>query len=76
MSPVKETIMNNEKAKNSVKATKETLGCRWDPDDPRLCFDDRSCGCYMDPCDYFEVRNAECAAEANEEICCAVINTC
>ncbi|KJS29300.1 MAG: hypothetical protein VR64_20930 [Desulfatitalea sp. BRH_c12] len=68
--------MNNDEVKNSGMATEETLGCRWDPDDPHLCFDERSCGCYMDPCDYFKVPSAECAAETSEEICCSVIDTC
>jgi hypothetical protein len=50
-------------------------GCRWDPIDAHLCFDADSCGCYMSPCDYFEVEDADCAWDTSE-LCCTLVETC
>ena len=49
--------------------------CRWDPIDPHGCFDERSCGCYMDPCDYFDIPAAECELDTCDP-CSACADTC
>ena len=51
------------------------FGCKWDPEDPRLCFDADACGCYLDPCDYFDMEDQDCPQEANN-MCCTIIETC
>ena len=54
----------------------ETVSCRWDPDNPASCFDDESCGCYMDPCDFFEVSDEDCMPFDENEWCCTMVETC
>lgn len=49
--------------------------CRWDPDDPHACFDEISCGCYMSPCDYFDIKDDDCVAD-NGDWCCTLVETC
>lgn len=51
------------------------FGCRWDPIDPHLCFDDNSCGCYMSPCDYFNVEDEDCDWDTSD-LCCTEISMC
>ena len=46
------------------------LGCVWDADDPSACFDETSCGCYTDPCDYFGLSREECCIDMGCEDCC------
>jgi len=53
----------------------EPVGCHWDPDDPFACFDDTSCGCYMNPCDYFGIEAKDCAMDTCEP-CCTLVYTC
>ena len=50
-------------------------GCRWDPVNPHGCFDDTSCGCYMSPCDYFKVQDANCELDTSD-LCCTLVETC
>lgn len=57
------------------ETTNSHIGCRWDPVQPDLCFDENSCGCYMDPCQYFGIEGEDCSP-AGEEICCSLIETC
>ena len=40
--------------------------CRWNPDDPRLCFEADDCGCFMDPCEYFDLPPEQCTPEEEE----------
>lgn len=51
------------------------FGCRWDPVDPHACFDNTSCGCYVDPCDYFGVEAEDCAVDTSE-LCCTRVGSC
>jgi hypothetical protein len=60
--------------KNSIM-TGETVSCRWDPDDPELCFEADACGCYIDPCTYFGFDADLCRQEPCEA-CCTLIDTC
>ncbi len=39
--------------------------CRWNLKDPRSCMDPDSCGCYVDPCDYFGLTPDECCVDAD-----------
>ena len=50
-------------------------GCRWDPIDPHSCFDETSCGCYVSPCDYFNIQDVDCGWDTSE-LCCIQVNTC
>jgi hypothetical protein len=38
------------------------------------CFDDASCGCYLSPCDYFKVPDADCELDTSD-ICCTLVKT-
>ena len=58
-----------------LKNSAEELGCRWDPDDPSLCFEADACGCFMDPCTYFGMDSKECAQDPCEE-CCTLYELC
>jgi len=51
------------------------LGCRWDPIDPHSCFDDTSCGCYVSPCEYFDLDSPDCELDTSE-LCCTEVKTC
>ena len=39
--------------------------CRWNLKDPRSCMDPDSCGCYVDPCDYFGLTPDDCCVDAD-----------
>ncbi len=39
--------------------------CRWNLKDPRSCLEPDSCGCYVDPCDYFGVAPEDCCVDAD-----------
>ena len=39
--------------------------CRWNLKDPRSCMDPDSCGCYVDPCDYFGLTSDDCCVDAD-----------
>ena len=39
--------------------------CRWNLKDPRSCMDPDSCGCYVDPCDYFGVAPEDCCVDGD-----------
>lgn len=54
----------------------ENIRCRWDPDNPSGCFDDDSCGCYVDPCAFFGVASEDCSDFDENEWCCTVVETC
>ena len=56
--------------------TQDMINCRWDPDNPESCFDEDACGCYIDPCDFFEVGAGDCMPFDEEEWCCTVVGTC
>jgi hypothetical protein len=43
--------------------------CHWNLKDPRSCLEPDSCGCYVDPCVYFEVAPEDCCIDA--DVCCA-----
>ena len=53
----------------------DPFDCRWDPVDPHSCFDDRSCGCYVSPCDYFGSAAPDCEVDTSE-LCCTEVKTC
>lgn len=44
--------------------------CTWDSEDPAACFDEKACGCYVDPCDYFGLSREECCIDMGCEDCC------
>ncbi len=39
--------------------------CRWYSKDPRSCLEPDSCGCYVDPCDYFGLSPEDCCIEGD-----------
>ena len=49
--------------------------CRWDEDDPHNCFDDTSCGCYLSPCDFFDIKDPNCGIDTSE-LCCSEVQNC
>jgi len=53
----------------------DAMGCRWDPDDPSLCFEADACGCFMDPCTHFGLDPEECIQDPCEG-CCTVFEQC
>ena len=46
-------------------ASADLPDCHWNPKDPRSCLDPDSCGCYVDPCDYFGVAPEDCCVDAD-----------
>ncbi len=39
--------------------------CRWNLKDPRSCMDPDSCGCYVDPCEFFGLSPEACCVDAD-----------
>lgn len=39
--------------------------CHWNLKDPRSCLEPDSCGCYVDPCEYFGVSPEDCCIDAD-----------
>ena len=44
----------------SVQTTSDAIECRWEEPDPYACLDERSCGCYTDPCTLYGVDPGYC----------------
>ncbi|CAB5160425.1 hypothetical protein D3OALGA1CA_5020 [Olavius algarvensis associated proteobacterium Delta 3] len=51
------------------------FGCRWDPEDPGLCFEADACGCFLDPCTFLGNEPKDCVQDPCEE-CCAIFEHC
>ena len=39
--------------------------CRWNLKDPRSCMEPDSCGCYVDPCEFFGLSPEACCVDAD-----------
>ncbi len=58
---------------NSEHLDIHPMGCTWDPVDPHLCFDETSCGCYISPCEYFDMDEKDCKVDTSDS--CPLIAT-